>query len=104
MARTTRYIGSGADDEELKTRYEFPSGGAWTKGKTTRDDYSARKDVEVTTDVYEVTKRYAAGESIPSDFVRRAEVSDRSAHNEIRDLFVVLSIATWRRKKRKAGR
>ncbi|MBI3011448.1 MAG: hypothetical protein HYY58_03015 [Candidatus Omnitrophica bacterium] len=84
VTRTTRYIGGGAEDGELKTRYELPSGGAWKEGKTTRYDYSAKKDVEVTTDVYEVTKRYAGGEPIPSDFVRKAEASDRTARNQIR--------------------
>jgi hypothetical protein len=84
VTRTTRHISSGAEDKELKTRYQLFSGGTWTKGKSTRYDSFAKKDVEAITDVYEVTKHYASGESIPSDFVRRAEVSDRSARNQIR--------------------
>lgn len=84
VTRTIRYAADDSEKEELTTRYELPSGGAWTSKKATRQDLVTKKDVEVTTHNYEVTKRYAAGETIPSDFTRRAKTSDRVASNRIR--------------------
>ena len=84
VTRTTRYVADDSKKGELTTRYELPSGGDWTSKKTTRQDSVTKKAVEVTTHIYELTKRYAVGEAIPSDFVRRAKTSDRVARNQIR--------------------
>lgn len=84
LTRTTRYLAQPSDEEELRTRYDLPAGGAWSSEKATSFSPVHQREMERITQRYEVTRRYSAGETIPPDYVRKAKVTGRPARNEVR--------------------
>jgi len=87
VTRTTRYIAGDSDKEEIETDYTLPPGGAWETQTTTSYNAYTKKDEEVRTHIYSVTKQYRAGERIPSDHVRRGKTEGRVVENDI-EVFV----------------
>ncbi|MFH1996919.1 MAG: hypothetical protein ABIJ27_08025 [Candidatus Omnitrophota bacterium] len=92
VTRTTRYVAdSDTDKNELLERYDLPPGGVWTTEDALKYDWSGEKEIEGVVYVYEATGRFAPGEEIRSDYIRKAVSAGSRSSNEIRltvhDLF-----------------
>lgn len=74
VTRATRYAADQEEDKkELESQYDLPSGGTWTE------------KAGVAFAVYELKKRFAPGEPIPPDCVRRGKIlKDIVSSNEIK--------------------
>ena len=80
--RTTRYHAiSDNKADEVKERYELLPGGSWNQYQHIVDMEDG-KQVEFTYLNYELTRQYADGEVIQSDYIQPGPQSDKSAHNE----------------------
>ena len=85
VTRTTRYVGDeDSDRKELETQYALPVGGTWETKKTTVPNAAFKGNEYVkTTSIYQVTKRYAPGQSVPSDYVRKGKSPERVSQNDV---------------------
>ena len=86
VVRNTQLSASGDSGyEKLQSIYDLPSGGAWTEieedSSETIDESAA--PVRFYDHIYEVTRSYAAGESIAPDFTRRGSSATNTARNRV---------------------
>ena len=86
VVRITRLTASGDRAyKELQSVYDLPSGGTWTE---IEEDPSATTEESAAPKlfynrIYEVTRRFAAGEDIAPDFTRRGSSGTKAARNRI---------------------
>jgi len=86
VVRTTRLSASGDSAyENLQSLYDLPSGGTWIE---IEEDSSVITEESAAPSrfynrIYEVTRSYAAGESIAPDFMRRGSSATNAASNRI---------------------
>jgi len=86
VVRTTRLSTSGDRSyEELQSLYDLPSGGTWTEIEedSSESTEESAAPVRFYNRIYEVTRSYAAGESIAPDFTRRGSSATNAASNRI---------------------
>ena len=86
LVRSTQLSASGDNAyEKLQSIYDLPSGGTWVEieedSSETTDESAA--PTRFYSRVYEVTRSYAAGESIAPDFTRRGNSATNVASNRV---------------------
>lgn len=82
--RVSRYVAQQpSEKEELVERHRLLEGGGWRETKRRVFDRDTQQDVERRVSVYEVTRRTAPAEPLPSDYVRRGRSPGAMAQNAV---------------------
>ena len=82
IERTTRF--TSQSEYELESSYTLPAGGKWDSvEKNTKMIDSSGKAITTQEYSYQVHHRYEPGALIPSDYVRKSGITDRTSHNTI---------------------